>query len=116
MKENKDDQWLGGKAKSWALYIQDKWKLSSRWAAYIGGRYDYYEKYGGYNYYRGKAPTRLESDSYHQFSPKLSASYALDNHTNLYLSFGKSFAPPFSTSSIGMRNHPMAVAMSRIHL
>lgn len=91
---NKDDQWLGGKAKSWALYIQDKWKLSSRWAAYIGGRYDYYEKYGGYNYYRGKAPTRLESDSYHQFSPKLSASYALDNHTNLYLSFGKSFAPP----------------------
>lgn len=94
VKGNKDDQWLGGKAKSWALYIQDKWKLSSRWAAYIGGRYDYYEKYGGYNYYRGKAPTRLESDSYHQFSPKLSASYALDNHTNLYLSFGKSFAPP----------------------
>ena len=91
---NKDDQWLGGKAKSWALYIQDKWKLSSRWAAYIGGRYDYYEKYGGYNYYRGNAPTRLESDSYHQFSPKLSASYALDDHTNLYLSFGKSFAPP----------------------
>ncbi len=38
--------------------------------------------------------TRLESDSYHQFSPKLSVSYALDNHTNLYLSFGKSFAPP----------------------
>ena len=94
VKGNKDDQWLGGKAKSWALYIQDKWKLSSRWAAYIGGRYDYYEKYGGYNYYRGNAPTRLESDSYHQFSPKLSASYALDDHTNLYLSFGKSFAPP----------------------
>lgn len=63
VKGNKDDQWLGGKAKSWALYIQDKWKLSSRWAAYIGGRYDYYEKYGGYNYYRGNAPTRLDRKS-----------------------------------------------------
>lgn len=111
--ESRDDQWLGGKAKSWALYLQDKWKFSDRWTAYIGGRYDYYRKYDGYNYYRGNAPTELESDSYHQFSPKLSLDYALDNQTNLYLSFGKSFAPPllyqlyrYSEPSYGGRYEP----------
>ncbi|MFR6110767.1 MAG: hypothetical protein ACLUIQ_04695 [Dialister invisus] len=36
----------------------------------------------------------MESDSYHQFSPKLSASYALDDHTNLYLSLGNRLRRP----------------------
>lgn len=91
---NSKDQWLGGKAKSYAFYLQDKWQIGEKWTAYIGGRYDHYKKYDGYNHYRDQEGTKLESASYHQFSPKLSIDYALDKSTNVYLSFGKSFAPP----------------------
>lgn len=88
------DQWLGGKDKSYALYLQDKWAISNKWTAYIGGRYDHYKKYDGYNQYKGQDEKDFSSASYNKFSPKLSLDYAFNPDTNVYVSYGKSFNPP----------------------
>ncbi len=88
------DQWLGGKDKTWALYLQDKWQISPKWTVYAGGRYDHYKKYDGYSQYLDEDKETFASASYHKFSPKLSVDYALDNDTNFYVSYGKSFNPP----------------------
>lgn len=88
------DQRLGGKDKSYALYLQDKWAVSQKLTAYIGGRYDHYKKYDGYSQYRGKDEKDFDSSSYDKFSPKLSLDYAFNENTNAYVSYGKSFNPP----------------------
>ena len=87
-----------GKDKIWALYLQDKWEFSSKWTAYLGGRYDHYKKYDGFTqtvqYDRVTGSTSYGSSSYSKFSPKLSLDYKWDDNTNLYVSYGKSFNPP----------------------
>ena len=88
------DQRLGGKDKSYALYLQDKWAVSQKLTAYIGGRYDHYKKYDGYSQYRGKDEKDFDSSSYDKFSPKLSLDYAFNENTNAYVSYGRSFNPP----------------------
>ncbi|MEE3452591.1 TonB-dependent receptor [Dialister sp.] len=88
------DQRLGGKDKSFAFYLQDKWAISKKWTAYVGGRYDHYKKYDGYNQYAGQDAKTFGSASYDKFSPKLSVDYAFDDNTNAYISYGKSFNPP----------------------
>lgn len=88
------DQRLGGKDKSYALYLQDKWAVSQKLTAYIGGRYDHYKKYDGYNQYKGEGKEKFDSASYNKFSPKLSLDYAFNENTNAYVSYGRSFNPP----------------------
>ena len=93
-KETDKDQRLGGKDKTYAIYVQDKWNFSPKWTAYIGGRYDHYKKYDGYSQYRGKDEKDFDSSSYDKFSPKISLDYAFNDSTNAYVSYGKSFNPP----------------------
>ena len=88
------DQSLGGKDKTYAIYIQDKWQFSPKWTAYIGGRYDHYKKYDGFAQYLGGVRHEFNSDSYSKFSPKISLDYAFNDNTNAYLSYGRSFNPP----------------------
>lgn len=89
-----------GKDKIWALYLQDKWEFSSKWTAYLGGRYDHYKKYDGFTQTVDTdddtvtGSTSYGSSSYSKFSPKLSLDYKWDDNTNLYVSYGKSFNPP----------------------
>lgn len=87
-----------GKDKIWALYLQDKWEFSSKWTAYLGGRYDHYKKYDGFTqtvqHDKVTGSTSYGSSSYSKFSPKLSLDYKWDDNTNLYVSYGKSFNPP----------------------
>ena len=94
-KETAVTQKLGGKDKYWALYAQDKWEFAPKWTAYIGGRYDHYTKYDGYDTkeYEGKQDVSGEK-SYSQFSPKLALDYAVNDSTNVYVSYGKSFSSP----------------------
>ncbi len=108
------DQKLGGKDKYWAIYAQDKWAFSPKWTAYIGGRYDHYTKYDGYDSkeYAGK-PNFGEEKSFSKFSPKLSLDYAVNDNTNVYLSYGKSFNTPilyqlyrFSQAKYGGTTYP----------
>lgn len=103
-------QRTGGKDKYWSLYAQDKWNFAPKWTAYIGGRYDHYRKYDGYDTknYAGKVDLS-SGKSYEKFSPKLSLDYAANKDTNFYLSYGKSFNTPilyqlFRYSTFGGRN------------
>lgn len=103
-------QRAGGKDKYWSLYAQDKWNFAPKWTAYIGGRYDHYRKYDGYDTknYTGKVDLS-SGKSYEKFSPKLSLDYAANKDTNYYLSYGKSFNTPilyqlFRYSTLGGRN------------
>lgn len=103
-------QRTGGKDKYWSLYAQDKWNFAPKWTAYIGGRYDHYRKYDGYDTknYTGKVDLS-SGKSYEKFSPKLSLDYAANKDTNFYLSYGKSFNTPilyqlFRYSTFGGRN------------
>ena len=84
----------GGKDENIALYLQDKWAVSSKWTAYIGGRYDHYKKYDGYGQLKNKDTHEYDSDSYNKFSPKVAFDYKWDDNTNVYVSYGKSFNPP----------------------
>ncbi len=93
-KKDSKDQRLGGKDKNWALYVQDKWNFAPKWNAYIGGRYDRYTKYDGYSQYVGQDVNTFGSTSYGKFSPKLSLDYGINENTNVYVSYGKSFNPP----------------------
>lgn len=93
-KKTYGDQSLGGKDKTFAVYVQDKWQFAPKWTAYIGGRYDHYKKYDGYAQYLGEEKNSFASDSYSKFSPKISLDYAFNDNTNAYVSYGKSFNPP----------------------
>lgn len=93
-KKTYGDQSLGGKDKTFAVYVQDKWQFAPKWTAYIGGRYDHYKKYDGYAQYLGEEKNSFVSDSYSKFSPKISLDYAFNDNTNAYVSYGKSFNPP----------------------
>ena len=88
----------GGKDKNWSLYVQDKWTVDSKWTAYIGGRYDYYQKHDGYAQLatgdKEQPMQAYDKESYNKFSPKLSLDYKWNDDTNLYVSYGKSFNPP----------------------
>lgn len=92
--------WFGGKLRTWSLYAQDKWALTNKLTAYVGGRYDHFEKYGGYYHYTDKKHNNKTDDgtfdtaSYGQFSPKLSLEYEQNDSTNYYVSYGRSFNPP----------------------
>lgn len=90
----KATDWFGGKLRTWALYVQDKWAFTDKLTAYIGGRYDHFEKYGGYYHDKKGDEGTYEEKSYGQFSPKLSLEYAQDDSTNFYVSYGRSFNPP----------------------
>lgn len=87
------DRMGGGKATAKALYIQDKWQVTDQTALYLGGRYDSYQKHDGYSTFKGKTAS-IKSETYTQFSPKISIAYEQDKATHIYISYGKSFAPP----------------------
>lgn len=83
----------GGKTTMAAFYLQDKWQVNDKTNLYIGGRYDNYKKHDGYTISNDKKDG-IKEESYHRFSPKLSLIYEEDKNSSIYVSFGKSFAPP----------------------
>ncbi len=79
-----------GKAKSMSLFIQDEYKISEPFTLYLGGRYDYYEKYDGWNSTKGDVP----EESFSEFSPKVSLEYAPTDDLTYFVSYGHSFNTP----------------------
>ena len=90
----------GGKAKNLAVFIQDEYKFNKAWTMYLGARLDHFTKADGHSEYYDKntgAQTRAlkyEDVSYNQLSPKVSLGYKADEHTDYYISYGRSFNPP----------------------
>ena len=90
----------GGKAKNFALFVQDEYKISKPTTMYVGLRYDRFTKTDGYSKYyddtTGTIKRGLNYDevSYNEISPKLAFDYRANDTTNYYISYGHSFNPP----------------------
>lgn len=92
----------GGTETSYALYVQDEIKLSDKWTAYLGGRYDnvtsdgYIEGAGGLATRTTYAPTTQT-----HFSPKASVVYRPQEQTTLRASVGNAFHAPNLRDTFG---------------
>lgn len=84
-----------GKVRSYALYLQDEYKLSDPLSLYVGARFDHYEKGSGtfWNTETG-LDEKSASEKYNELSPKVALAYKADADTNYYVSYGHSFNPP----------------------
>ncbi|SEP31070.1 TonB-dependent receptor [Propionispora vibrioides] len=82
-----------GSTNSWAIFTQDEYAVSDRWTMYTGLRLDQYNKEGGYCIV---SSTRQDypSAEFTELSPKIAFSYAQNDRTKYYASYGHSFNPP----------------------
>ena len=85
-----------GKARTYALFVQDKIMLLNNLTAYIGFRQDFWKTYDGYANDVGKAgyPKEYPSKSASSFSPKFALVYKPFETTTLRGSIGKAFRSP----------------------
>ena len=89
----------GGKAKNYALFVQDEYDFLEAWTVFLGLRYDYYKKYDGYSDYieadgsYERSVDHGEGD-YNELSPKIALEFMPNERMNYYASYGHSFNPP----------------------
>jgi iron complex outermembrane receptor protein len=90
-----------GKARTYALFVQDEIMLLNNLTAYIGFRKDFWKTYDGYVIYLNPNgtpiagyPKEYPSKSKSSFSPKVSLVYKPFETTTLRGSIGKAFRPP----------------------
>ena len=65
-----------GKTRTYAVWLQDLWRFAPRWRATLGGRFEWWKAYDGYNF--SLAPPLAVSQptlSYAKFSPKASVAW-----------------------------------------
>lgn len=89
----------GGKAKNYALFVQDEYNFLEPWSVFLGLRYDYYKKYDGYSDYieaDGSYERSVEhgEGNYNELSPKIALEFMPTEKVNYYASYGHSFNPP----------------------
>ena len=88
-----------GASRTMAVFVQDTYRPNDDWAIYAGLRLDHFKKYdGSHGEYNKKTKSydvvHHNDGSYTELSPKLSVERYLDDSTNVYASYGHSFAPP----------------------
>ncbi len=65
-----------GKTRTYALWLQDVWRFDRRWRATLGGRYEWWEAYDGYNFsLLPPLAVNQPTLSYAKFSPKASLAW-----------------------------------------
>lgn len=89
----------GGKEQVYALFSDWQVPLSERLNVAVGGRYEHWKGYDGYTAdYTAITNTTLNqqygAQTKHNFSPKLSSSYQLTEHTKFKASWGTAFRAP----------------------
>lgn len=88
-----------GASRTVAAFVQDTYRPNDDWAVYAGLRLDHFKKYdGSHGEYKKETKSydvvHHNDGSYIEVSPKLSVERYLDDSTNVYASYGHSFAPP----------------------
>jgi len=83
-----------GKTETSALWAQDVWRLSENWKATLGGRYEWWRAFGGYNYAVASGGINQPEVRNSGFSPKLSVAWAPDDQWQVTGSFGKALRFP----------------------
>lgn len=93
-----------GQTQTHALYAQDKWQMSPKWALTLGGRAEHWEASDGRNQttLAGLLRTANYKDqSETKFSPKLSLSFEPDIQTNQAWGFRASLGQAFRFPTVG---------------
>lgn len=88
-----------GASRNIAGFVQDTYRPNDSWAIYAGLRFDHFKKYdGSHGEYNQKTKTydivHHKEGSYTEISPKISVERYMNDTTNVYASYGHSFAPP----------------------
>lgn len=86
-----------GRQRYAGLYAQDEiFLMDGDFVLNVGGRYDYWKNYDGYNYDTVASPveTNFTDASHQSFNPKLGAIYQLGPTTAIRTSIGKAFRAP----------------------
>jgi iron complex outermembrane receptor protein len=85
-----------GNTRTQALYIQDKWQLSEKWALTLGGRYEYWQASDGSNQ-TINAVANYQDKTETKFSPKISLSFEPVPAWGFRAAFGQAFRFPTVT-------------------
>lgn len=83
-----------GKTRTDAMWVQDVFRFAKDFKATLGGRYEEWRAFDGYNFSSGKAPISQQSMDSNKFSPKASISWAASNDWIVTNSFGKAYRFP----------------------
>ena len=84
-----------GKTRTAALWIQDEFRIAAPLTVTIGGRYEWWRAYDGFNYVLAPALSRNQPvRTSRGFSPKASLAYAPAPGWTARLSFGKAYRFP----------------------
>ncbi len=79
-----------GKTRTQAVWAQDAWKLSSRFLLTVGGRYEQWKAFDGYNA-NGATKVTQPTLSHNKFSPKAVLAWAASSDLTLSASVAKAY-------------------------
>ena len=83
-----------GKTETSAVWAQDAWRLAQDWKATLGGRYEWWRAFGGYNYAVASGGINQPEVRNSGFSPKLSVAWTPGEQWQVTGSFGKALRFP----------------------
>lgn len=85
-----------GKTRTWALWVQDKWKVAPDWTVTLGGRGESWTAFDGYNI-AGTTSVSQPTVGSTDFSPKASVAWQVTPTWSTKLNFGRAVRYPTVT-------------------
>ena len=85
-----------GKTRTYALWVQDAWRVLPGVTLTAGGRYEWWRAYDGVNFSQSPAIARVDQPTLTaaRFSPKAALAWAIDPRVTARLSFGQAWRFP----------------------
>ncbi|HTH95194.1 MAG TPA: TonB-dependent receptor [Rhodocyclaceae bacterium] len=84
-----------GKTETQAVWSQDAWKFAPDWKLTLGGRYEQWRAFDGYNFATSGSINTVQPDlSTSAFSPKASLAWAATDNSQITASLGKAYRFP----------------------
>ena len=85
-----------GKTRTYALWAQDVWRILPPLTLTVGGRYEWWRAYDGFNVSQAGpvAPVNQPTLTSHKFSPKAALAYEIGPHLTARASFGQAWRFP----------------------
>ncbi len=97
-----------GKTETWGLWLQERWNFAEGWTATLGGRFDMWRAFDGFNISGATAVVQPTLQAA-QFSPKASLAWQIDPRWNTRFNYGQAVRYPtvgelYQIVSVGLVN------------